>query len=110
MSDYDIVNSTMNSCNCNASICDKHVCTDYGGCTIGCKDKDYLKPWCNQTIANYAASLLPHQEHYDEPDSLSNTHRNLIVYILSSVIGLAIVIFGILLLGIELHHNKSKVV
>lgn len=108
--DYEVVDVAINSCNCSVSLCDHNVCTNYGGCTIGCKDKNYMKPWCNQTIASYTASLLPHHpEQYDEPDVLSSTNRNLIVYILSGVVGLITVIFGmiLLLLGVELPRNKA---
>ena len=104
------INSNADACKCNASVCLGDICTDYSGCFIGCKDHNSIRPWCNETTTIHEAQLFPpHEIRYsDVPDNLNDDVRMIMMYLLSSMLGVTMVTTVSLVLGIEYRHRKQK--
>ena len=94
-------------CNCSYDLCEGGLCTDYGGCIIGCVDKDMFEPWCNETIADHIATLMPYNAVPGKTDFIEDSDRELIIIVLSSLIGLTSGILLFLVLGQTLYHYRT---
>ena len=73
---------------CDAGLCEYGICTDYGGCIGGCKDKTFKEPWCTTRRNDYNASLLATD--LEITHVLPSAARSTVIIVVSSCAGAAL--------------------